>query len=772
MAAGSIVVDLLMRTGSFETDTARAARVAKRAAKDIDNSFADLNKTIGRFTNIFAGAFTVRALTQAIATTIDGVDAMNDLADATGASIENISALDDVARRTGTNLDNVSGILVKFNMALKDADPNKGAGAVLKALNLDIAELKKLDPAEALRRTAVALSGFADDGNKARAVQELFGKSIKDAAPFLKDLAEQGQLNATVTKQQAEEYERFNKQIFSVQADINKLARTFVSDLIPAISAVIRELTAGREAFGGFWAAALNIGTSRTFDTNLDGLQFYRKELERVEKAQAALSNETSPFFKGFGEQNLGAEAEKLRKFVDYYEKLVGVNKGAAGGGRGFVNPALGDPKSLDVPPDVKKVPKAKKDIDEVAKALEKLELELATFGQDDAFKKAFELEGLGATNAQLEHYKKNLAELKRLKTHEEIQEVIKALEKQRNEFGLSADQLAIQELLLKGASQAQIEYAQSVIATTQALKDNKAIAEAKAAADEYLESIRRAQSAELQGFGKGNKERQRIGGRLGIEDKFEQQRRDLNRSRIDASLSGDFGPEQQRRYEQELEIIRSTQQQALEIYDNTFQKRLEMEADWSNGASEAAANYLDSIKDVSSQVNDAFTSAFQGMEDALVKFITTGKLDFKSLADSILVDITRIIIKQTIMNSLMNALGLGGGAGGGFFSSLFGGGGGFSNNGVPVTFGGGRAGGGDVMSGRSYLLGEQGPEMFVPRTAGTILNAKETARMGSSMTSVTIHQHFVGQQSRQTMDQGAASAGRVVNRAVSRATA
>src|SRR5690606_34968358 len=38
------------------------------------------------------------------------------------------------------------------------------------------------------------------------------------------------------------------------------------------------------------------------------------------------------------------------------------------------------------------------------------------------------------------------------------------------------------------------------------------------------------------------------------------------------------------------------------------------------------------------------------------------------------------------------------------------------------VSFGGARADGGNVSSDRRYLVGERGPEMFVPNTAGTIV--------------------------------------------------
>lgn len=45
-------------------------------------------------------------------------------------------------------------------------------------------------------------------------------------------------------------------------------------------------------------------------------------------------------------------------------------------------------------------------------------------------------------------------------------------------------------------------------------------------------------------------------------------------------------------------------------------------------------------------------------------------------------------------------------------------------------SFGGGKAGGGDVLSDRAYLIGERGPEMFIPRTAGTIIPAQQTAAL------------------------------------------
>ena len=183
----------------------------------------------------------------------DGVDALNDLKDASGASIENISALEDVAARTGTQFDTVGTALIKFNGILKDARPGSQAEAALKALNLSVKELQQLDPAEALRRTAVALAGFADDGNKARLSQELFGKSLREVAPFLADLAKQGQLVATVTTKQAEEAEKFNLELAKAGKNYRDAERAIVGPLVAAFNELTEKIREARKEGASFF---------------------------------------------------------------------------------------------------------------------------------------------------------------------------------------------------------------------------------------------------------------------------------------------------------------------------------------------------------------------------------------------------------------------------------------------------------------------------------------------------------------------------------------
>ena len=230
------------------------------AAKRKANDAADATKSFGAAATLARGAIasalaglTVGTVVGFVRSVNDGVDALNDIKDATGSTIENISALEDVALRAGASMDVVSSAMVKFNQVLGDAKPGSAQEMALKAIGLSAEELRRLDPAEALRQTAVALSQYADDGNKARLVQELFGKSIKETAPFLNDLAEKGKLVGTVTAEQAAEAEKFNKQLAEIDKNAMDLARDFGGPFISSLNEVIKKFKEGRAAGKGFF---------------------------------------------------------------------------------------------------------------------------------------------------------------------------------------------------------------------------------------------------------------------------------------------------------------------------------------------------------------------------------------------------------------------------------------------------------------------------------------------------------------------------------------
>ncbi|MEY5101218.1 MAG: hypothetical protein RJA36_3937 [Pseudomonadota bacterium] len=236
MALATLSVDLEARLAKFEQGMDRAGRLLEKLS-------ASANTAGGSIGKVFAGNLLADAAGQALQRLVtyfpqvaDGVLAIKDLAEATGSSVENISALDDIARRSGDSLQAVEGVIIKFNAALKEADGKNSISQALQALGLNAKELREIDPAEALLKTAQALNGFADDGNRARLTQELFGKGVKDAATFLRDLAEAGKLSAKVTTEQAEEVDRYNKLLANFRTNIDEAARSVLFNFLPAMN--------------------------------------------------------------------------------------------------------------------------------------------------------------------------------------------------------------------------------------------------------------------------------------------------------------------------------------------------------------------------------------------------------------------------------------------------------------------------------------------------------------------------------------------------------
>jgi len=151
-------------------------------------------------------------------------------------------------------------------------------------------------------------------------------------------------------------------------------------------------------------------------------------------------------------------------------------------------------------------------------------------------------------------------------------------------------------------------------------------------------------------------------------------------------------------------------------------------------GFMEGLAKIREKAMDVGGQISDAMTNAFSGMEDALVSFVMTGKADFKSLANSIISDLIRIQIRSMLAGMF---------GGGGFnLGSLFGmGGGGQFSYGAGGYTGMGpfMAKGGPVSANSPYIVGEKGPELFMPGSSGSIV--PNNALGGNSGGGVTINQ-------------------------------
>jgi hypothetical protein len=116
------------------------------------------------------------------------------------------------------------------------------------------------------------------------------------------------------------------------------------------------------------------------------------------------------------------------------------------------------------------------------------------------------------------------------------------------------------------------------------------------------------------------------------------------------------------------------------------------------------------------------FQSVIGNMEAAIDNFVRTGKLSFKDLARSIIQELIAIQMKAAALKFLQFMFG----------SPYIPGSANFVGPMPP-----GRASGGDVSGRTPYLVGERGPELFVPRSDGSIIPNHALSSMGN-VTNVT----------------------------------
>lgn len=105
-------------------------------------------------------------------------------------------------------------------------------------------------------------------------------------------------------------------------------------------------------------------------------------------------------------------------------------------------------------------------------------------------------------------------------------------------------------------------------------------------------------------------------------------------------------------------------------------------------------------VLDATETIEAAVTKSFDAVARTIARAAESGKLSMDQLVSAILADFERIAVSQFIVKPIE-----------GLVESLAG-----------SVFGGGLASGGPVNAGETYLVGEEGPELFTPRGAGTIV--------------------------------------------------
>lgn len=98
--------------------------------------------------------------------------------------------------------------------------------------------------------------------------------------------------------------------------------------------------------------------------------------------------------------------------------------------------------------------------------------------------------------------------------------------------------------------------------------------------------------------------------------------------------------------------------QEQFDLVKGLAAERIKDRENMMKGATLGVQNYLNEITNFAKFTEDATSSALRGMEDSLVRFVQTGKLSFKDMANSIIADLIRIQLRQSIMGPLAGLIG------------------------------------------------------------------------------------------------------------------
>lgn len=168
-------------------------------------------------------------------------------------------------------------------------------------------------------------------------------------------------------------------------------------------------------------------------------------------------------------------------------------------------------------------------------------------------------------------------------------------------------------------------------------------------------------------------------------------------------------------------------------------------------GFAKGIRGYLDGIGSLADSMAGLTRNVLQGLEDKLVEFVTTGKINFRDFANEIIKQLIRIAIQQAILKPLLQGFGsiFGGASGGagiaGGQSILTAANGMVAANGIIPFAAGGIvnrptffkfAQGGTMQNG---LMGEAGPEAIMPLKRGRDGKLGVAGGGGGGTTNITI---------------------------------
>lgn len=251
MALGSITIDLLLKTGSFVTDS----KVAEKRLKDMGDTAERAGKAIGVSLGAIGGAaagaiagiagFT--SVLDGLKTAIDGADRLDELNARFGITTEQLSSWGYAAKMTGSDLEGLASIIPKFSKNIAEAaDSNSTAGKTFAALGINIrdqsGQLRSFQ--DLLPEVADKFKLLENETTETALAMQLFGKSGSEFLEFLnlgsdglRSMEERAKaLGIVIDSNTASAAANFNDRMDDLKAATNGWFTQLAAQLLPTLN--------------------------------------------------------------------------------------------------------------------------------------------------------------------------------------------------------------------------------------------------------------------------------------------------------------------------------------------------------------------------------------------------------------------------------------------------------------------------------------------------------------------------------------------------------
>lgn len=185
------------------------------------------------------------------------------------------------------------------------------------------------------------------------------------------------------------------------------------------------------------------------------------------------------------------------------------------------------------------------------------------------------------------------------------------------------------------------------------------------------------------------------------------------------AALGKNATQADQDRANREISQANRVADERVQIAKDAMSREQATREDANLGAAKAFDDIAKSMKPMMNAQN-AVNNMFNSMGNAIDKFVETGKFSFGDLATAMIQDILKIELRAQATKVFSGIFGSGG-LFGDIFGSIF-----------------GKAVGGPVNENTPYIVGERGPELFMPRTSGQIIPNNAMATGTTTTTHIT----------------------------------